>query len=124
MGTPVERRPVGRMYRVFCSRAAAKSRSSCGQTSRRSRHHRVGVPGRLVGQQRGMDAADHDRHAPCPQLVGDRVGPQRRAGDGRDAHQVGVEVEVQRLDAFVLDRDLGVEFFGTRAASVVSVSGA
>jgi hypothetical protein len=46
-----------------------------------------------------MDAAEHNSMAPGPQLVGDAIGAQRCAGDGRDADQVGLELEIQRLNA-------------------------
>jgi hypothetical protein len=70
------------------------------------------MPGGLIGEQGRVDAAQDDGMAFGPQRIGDPVGPLGRAGDGGDAHQVRLEVQVERLDPLVLDGDLGIQLRG------------
>ena len=74
-----------------------------------TQYERIGVRGGFVRQQRGMHAADHDRVPLGAQLVGDAIGSQRRARDRGDADQIGGEFQIERLDAFVLNGDLGIQ---------------
>jgi hypothetical protein len=50
--------------------------------------------------------------APGPQAIGNLVASRRGARDGGDPHQVGLEVEIQRLDPLVLNGDFRVQLLG------------
>ena len=51
---------------------------------------------RLVGGERGVEPADHDRLAPAAELVGDLVGPRRLVRHAGQADEVARLVEVDR----------------------------
>ena len=57
---------------------------------------RVGVLERLVGGERGVEPADHDRLAPSPELVGDLVRARRLVRHAGQADEVARLVEVDR----------------------------
>ena len=71
-----------------------------------ARHDGVAVPQSLVGAIGGMHAAQHDRHAPLPKLVGELVGAGRIAGHHRNPDHVRRVVEVDLADGLVLDLDI------------------
>ena len=66
-----------------------------------ARKNRVRVLGDLVGDERRVHPAHHDRHPPRPVLGGDLVGATRRKRLDVDGDQVGRLVVVDLVDAVV-----------------------
>jgi hypothetical protein len=68
----------------------------------------IGVRRGLVGERCDMEAAQCDIDAALPIVVGDPVRTGRRGDVHLDDDEVGCIVEVDRLDVFVMERDLVV----------------
>ena len=74
----------------------------------RAEHDRVRVGRRFVRQRGDVKAAEDDVRAARAVMVGDAVGAVGVGDVDLNDHQVGVIVEVQRLDVLVLKRDLEI----------------
>ena len=66
------------------------------------------VQPRLVGQERGVHAAENDLDAPCAILGGDLVAAARGVGLDRDRGQIGRLVVWDRLHPVVVEDALDV----------------
>ena len=66
----------------------------------------------VVGHQRHVGAAQHDRDAAAPEHCGELVGPHRRPRDDGHADEVRLQIGRQGLDALVDDHELSVDFGG------------
>ena len=68
--------------------------------------HRVAVLERLLRHEARVHAAHHHRHPARPECIGDLVAAVHVARHGGDADEVGLEIEVDRLDVLVGQHDL------------------
>jgi hypothetical protein len=69
-------------------------------------HHGIGMLERLAGHEARMHPAHDDRNAARPERVRDLVAALDVAGHRRDADQIRLQVEVDRLDVLVGQHDL------------------
>ncbi len=69
-------------------------------------HHRVAMLERLLRHEAGVHAAHHDRHSARPERIGDLVPAVHVARHRRQANQIRLQVEVDRLDVLVGEHDL------------------
>ena len=69
-------------------------------------HHGIGMLERLVGHEARVHPAHDDRNAARPERVRDLVAPLDVAGHRRDADQIGLQIEIDRLDVLVGQHDL------------------
>ena len=67
---------------------------------------RVGVLERFLRHEARVHPAHHHRDAARPEGVGDLVAAVHVAGHRGDADEVGLEIEVDRLDVLVGQHDL------------------
>ena len=73
-----------------------------------SGYHGIRVLGRFVGQQRGMDASEDDLLTASPSSSAIAYPRCAVPGSTTNSNQIRVEVQVQRLHTFVLDRQIDV----------------
>ena len=70
--------------------------------------HGLGMLRDLVGAQRGVKTAHHDRHAAPPVFGRDLVGALGGVGLDADGDEIGGRVERDRLHAIVVEAELDV----------------
>jgi hypothetical protein len=71
--------------------------------------HGVGMLGRFVRDERGVDPTEDNRNPALPEMVGQFVGAGSGAGNGTDAYDIRLRVPVYVVDAFVYDDHFSVQ---------------
>jgi hypothetical protein len=79
-------------------------REQCGPEPFRLAHeHAIAMLQRFFGQARNVHAAHDDLDAAAAKMRGDFISARCGGGHRGDADQIGLLVQVQRLDAFIDD---------------------
>src|SRR5579859_445327 len=71
-------------------------------------HYGIGVLLRLVRAYRNVNAAENNLFAALPEKIGQLICCRSHVRHGRDAHQIGILIEIDGLDAFVHDAHFDV----------------